>query len=84
MQHCNQSVVCVPSGSKDHSTSPRFARASLGLRMNGRIANIYSVHANPRPSFASLSPCLSLRVNGRIANIYSVHASLRLSLASLG
>jgi len=52
--------------------------------VNGRIANIYSVHANPRPSFASLSPCLSLRVNGRIANIYSVHASLRLSLASLG
>ena len=34
--------------------SPRFARASLGLRVNGRIANIYSVHASLRLSLALL------------------------------
>ena len=54
MQHCNQWVESVPSVSKGYSPFLRFARASLGLRVNGRIANIYSVHASLRLSLALL------------------------------
>jgi len=50
------------------------------LRVNGRIVDSCSVHADLRPS---LSPVLSLRVNGRIVDSCSVHADLRPSLAWL-